>query len=171
MPIGPLDVGATGAATRALNLKENFVLRSIDLTRLVAVAATSLMLLAGATVASATSTTGNQNPDLTVSASLASDGADPDVATNGNVVTATATETNNTVTKQSVRVVYTLTYPDPDGRVVTSAKQFTLAPGQTQTQSLAYTVDAADPRGTYTYTVSASDKRGTSSATATILVD
>ena len=122
--------------------------------------------LAVASTALATSATGTQNPDLTVTASLASNGANPDQATNGDQVTARYSVTNNTAQRRRVAIKYTLQYPD--GQTVTRSQKLTLAPGQTDADSFTYTVVSSFPRGTYDLTVSARDANGTSSATASI---
>lgn len=103
------------------------------------------------------------DPDLTVSVSLT-----PETATVGTTVTATRTVTNNTATKQAVTVTATLTYPT--GQTRTDVKKVSLAPGQTDAQTVLYTVDASYPKGTYTLTVAATNTHGTSSATATLTI-
>jgi hypothetical protein len=142
-----------------------FVLRLSQLKLLLLSMAIALTMLASASAALASSASGTQDPNITVTANLVSN---PDQATTGSIITASASETNNTVRKDNVSVTYTVFYPD--GRILTTSKQINLVAGQTQTQSKTYTVSSTDPRGTYTYTVRATDANGTSSATTSIVV-
>lgn len=126
------------------------------------------VLLSFATVspAFASAATGSQNPDLTVAASLASNGPNPDQAAVGNTVTYKYSFTNNTTRKLSIQV--TLQLVDPSGQTTTSAGSLTLQPGQTVSETGSYTDQASFATGTYSLIASASDANGTSSATATI---
>jgi uncharacterized protein (DUF58 family) len=132
------------------------------------VAIVALSLLAVAPVALATTSTGSQNPDLTVTSSLRSNGPNPNHATTGDTVTAAGSVRNNTSTSQSVTVTVVLRYPD--GTAFRYAEQVTLAPGQTLARSYTYQVSSSDPRGTYRLTVSARNARGISRATSRITV-
>jgi hypothetical protein len=145
--------------------KDPFVLRLSHLKLFLLSMAIALTTLASASVALANSASGTQDPNITITASLVSN---PDPATTDSIITASASETNNTGRKDNVSVTYTVVYPD--GRVLTSSKQINLFAGQTQTQSRTYTISSTDPRGTYMYTVSATDANGTSSATTSIVV-
>lgn len=112
-------------------------------------------------VAQATTGTGHQNPRLAVSVSLS-----PDTASNGDVVTASETVRNTTSAKRVVTVSNTLT--TPDGATFVRTSKVTLKPHGTFTQTRTYTVDPADPRGTYSLRLDATIQTGTSSATATV---
>lgn len=130
------------------------------------IAVLSLLTLAGASGALATTATGNQNPDLVVVASLTSNNVNSDTATDGDVVTAFESIENTTTKRQSVAVTNVLEAP---GEVYyTITRRVVLDPLQTLTLTLTYTVDASFPRGFYNLTVSASNRNGGSSATASI---
>ncbi len=116
----------------------------------------------------ATTATGTQNPDLTVSASLSSDGPDPDVATVGNAVTAAFSVTNNTFRFQEVNLRLVLTFPA--GQTIPVSVTIPLAPTQTLSPHVTFTVPDFLPKGVYQLTTQASDANGVSSATATITI-
>lgn len=136
----------------------------------IAVVAGALALAGGSALA--TSATGTQNPDLTVTVALSNIGgghdANPDTATAGESVTASASVRNNTSRSQSVAVRVTLT--GPGGVVLSYPASIKIAAGQTAQVSYAVTVQAEYPLGTYNLTVSASNRHGTSSATASIQI-
>ena len=119
-------------------------------------------------LAQATTDVGNQNPQLTVSASAASIGtADPDKATIGDTVKVDGSVTNNTAKKQSALV--TVTVRDPQGSsIYTDSENVSLGPGKTISSSYSYVVDESYQKGNYEVTVSATNAKGTSSATATL---
>jgi uncharacterized protein YfaS (alpha-2-macroglobulin family) len=119
-------------------------------------------------LAQATTDVGNQNPQLTVSASAASIGtADPDRATIGDTVKVEGSVTNNTAKKQSALV--TVTVRDPQGSsIYTDSENVSLGPGKTISSSYSYVVDESYQKGNYEVTVSATNAKGTSSATATL---
>ena len=119
-------------------------------------------------LAQATTDVGNQNPQLTVSASAASIGtADPDRATIGDTVKVDGSVTNNTAKKQSALV--TVTVRDPQGSsIYTDSENVSLGPGKTKSSSYSYVVDESYQKGNYEVTVSATNAKGTSSATATL---
>ena len=119
-------------------------------------------------LAQATTDVGNQNPQLTVSASAASIGtADPDRATIGDTVKVDGSVTNNTAKKQSALV--TVTVRDPQGSsIYTDSENVSLGPGKTISSSYSYVVDESYQKGNYEVTVSATNAKGTSSATATL---
>ena len=119
-------------------------------------------------LAQATTDVGNQNPQLTVSASAASIGtADPDRATIGDTVKVEGSVTNNTAKKQSALV--TVTVRDPQGSsIYTDSENVSLGPKKTISSSYSYVVDESYQKGNYEVTVSATNAKGTSSATATL---
>jgi len=119
-------------------------------------------------LAQATTDVGNQNPQLTVSASAASIGtADPDRATIGDTVKVDGSVTNNTAKKRSALV--TMTVRDPQGSTIyTDSENVSLGPGKTISSSYSYVVDESYQKGNYEVTVSATNAKGTSSATATL---
>ena len=119
-------------------------------------------------LAQATTDVGNQNPQLTVSASAASIGtADPDRATIGDTVKVDGSVTNNTAKKRSALV--TVTVRDPQGSsIYTDSENVSLGPGKTISSSYSYVVNESYQKGNYEVTVSATNAKGTSSATATL---
>lgn len=120
----------------------------------------------------ATTDTGTQNPDLTVTVSLLNEGGgedgDPDTATAGEDVTASGSVTNNTSRTQPTEVAVTLT--DPSGDTDTISHKVPIKAGETKSLTYTYTVDSSDEKGAYELTVAASNRNGTSSATAEITV-
>jgi hypothetical protein len=131
---------------------------------------TALSLLAGPALA--TTGTGSQNPDLTVTVSLTNSGGGSD----GNVDTATVNEsitasgalTNNTSRSQSVKVTLTLTGPNG----FQASYSVSVFVGAHKTVSVSYDVQVQEyyPTGTYQLTAAASNRHGTSSATASIQI-
>ena len=119
-------------------------------------------------LAQATTDVGNQNPQLTVSASAASIGtADPDRATIGDTVKVDGSVTNNTAKKRSALV--TVTVWDPQGSsIYTDSENVSLGPGKTISSSYSYVVDESYQKGNYEVAFSATNAKGTSSATATL---
>ena len=118
-------------------------------------------------LAQATTDVGTQNPQLTVSASAASNGENPDRATIGDTVKVEGSVTNNTSKKRSALV--TVTVRDPQGSsIYTDSENVSLEPGQTISSSYSYVVDESYQKGNYEVTVSATNANGTSSATATL---
>ena len=128
----------------------------------------TFLSFASVSTAFASTGTGTQNPDLTVSVSYTSNGANPDQATVGDTVTLSASVTNNTARKLSVQL--TAQVVAPGVQYTTPAVSVTLQPGQTLTQTASFTVESFLPKGTYSLTLSASDKNGTSSATGSITI-
>ncbi len=116
----------------------------------------------------ATTATGTQNPDLRVSASLTSDGPNPDIATVGNAVTAAFSVTNNTFRFLQVNLRLVLTFPA--GETIPLSVTIPLAPTQTLSPDVTFTVPDFLPKGVYQLTTEASDANGVSSATATITI-
>lgn len=122
---------------------------------------TSLFALISPLGAQATTATGSQNSSLAVTVSLS-----PDIATNGDIVTASETVKNISSVNRTAALTGTLT--TPDGRTLTRRSSVVLKPGQVSSQSQTYTVSASDPRGTYTLRLDATCRTGTSSATAAV---
>ena len=127
-----------------------------------------LSLLAGPALA--TSGTGSQNPDLTVTVSLTNSGGgadgNVDTATVGEIITVSGALTNNTSQNQVVTVTLTLT--GPDGFKFSYTVRVFVAAHQTVRVSFDLPVKATFPIGTYNLTAAASNRNGTSSATASI---
>ena len=131
--------------------------------KLAALAVGALVMTLGVSAALATSDSGTQNPDVTVSVSLS-----PDVVTVGDTVTATASVTNNTNRRQKFVVKATLT--EPDGSSYSQSTTVRLDPGQTDSLTRSVVIDAGTPKGQYSLRVSARNNNGASSATATTTV-
>jgi len=125
-----------------------------------------LALLVVIPIAQATTALGSQNPQLTVRASVTSDGADPDRATVGDTVIVTRSVTNNTARARSVTLTYALV--NPTGRSQTHTETVRIGAHKTFSRSFSYIVDPSYPKGVYELTVSATNGRGTSSATASL---
>ena len=127
-----------------------------------------LMILSMATVSTAfaSSAVGNQNPDLTVTASLTSNGANPDQAAVGNTVNVSYSVKNNTKVSLTVQETFALTAPN--GQTESLTVNVTLGAGKTDAHAFSFTDVSFLPKGTYSLQLTASDKRGASSATATI---
>jgi len=139
-------------------------MKSSYVKALVIFAALVLLSLASISTAFASSATGHQNPDLTVTVSATSTNANPDVVAVGDQETVTATVTNDTSSKPTVTLIANLT--DPNGVTSTlPTQQVTLAAHQTLSSSFTYTDESSFATGVYTITFSATDKHGTSSAT------
>ena len=126
----------------------------------------ALALLLAIPIAQATTAVGSQNPQLTVRASAASDGTDPDRATVGDTVTIASSVKNNTARARTVTITYTL--EDPTGRFQTLSETVRIGAHKTFSRSFSYVVDPSYPKGVYDLTVSAKNSRGTSSATAAL---
>ncbi len=118
------------------------------------------LVLLGAPPAPATTGSGQQNTDLLVAATVT-----PDVATDGDMVTVTATVTNQSRKSQAVAITANATAPD--GSTFTYSEKVVLSPGETYSRTESRVVEPADARGTYTFAVSGTARRGTSTATAT----
>jgi uncharacterized protein YfaS (alpha-2-macroglobulin family) len=126
----------------------------------------ALALLLAIPIAQATTAVGSQNPQLTVRASAASDGTDPDRATVGDTVTIASSVKNNTARARTVTITYTL--EDPTGRFQTLSETVRIGAHKTFSRSFSYIVDPSYPKGDYELTVSATNSRGSSSAKATL---
>lgn len=145
---------------------------------LVVVGTVVVLRLAGAPEALATTATGSQNPDLTVSVSLASRGTiDPEFATVGDTVDAALSVRNNKGWNfpprlEEVRVRLTLGIPS--GQSFTASVTVRLAPGQTLRVPFDFTVVEFFPKGLYSLTIEAFEVSDPtmppSSATATLTI-
>lgn len=85
--------------------------RLFTLRTLLALAAVSAVALVGSSGALATTSTGNQNPELLATASLVSSGADPNVASAGDFVSARVSVKNISDHRQWVRVLFDGSFP------------------------------------------------------------
>ena len=130
---------------------------------LAVVALGSLVMTIGMSVAVATSDTGSQNPDVTVTSSLS-----PDVVTVGGTLTGTATVTNNTNRTRKFRVKAVLS--GPNGWTHSQSQSVRLGPGQSASQAESVLIDASVPPGQYSLRVSVKSKKTASVATATATV-
>lgn len=128
----------------------------------------ALMILSMATVSTAfaSSAVGNQNPDLTVKASLTSNGANPDQAAVGNTINVSYSVKNNTKARLTVTETFALT--ESNAQPVSFSVQVSLAAGETDAHAFSLADVSSLPKGTYSLQLTASDSRGASSATATI---
>jgi uncharacterized protein YfaS (alpha-2-macroglobulin family) len=126
----------------------------------------ALALLLAIPIAQATTAVGSQNQQLTVRASAASDGTDPDRSTVGDTVTIASSVKNNTARARTVTITYTL--EDPTGRFQTLSETVRIGAHKTFSRSFSYVVDPSYPKGVYELTVSATNSRGSSSAKATL---
>lgn len=106
---------------------------------------------------------GNQNPQLTVQLTI-----NPTVVTAPGQVTTTASITNNTGKTQRVNAEVEIV--SPSGFVSEYYKNYTIAAGQTVSQTQTYAIGADAEKGVYTITLSAKNKNGTSSATEYLTV-
>jgi hypothetical protein len=142
-----------------------FTLRLVTLALVSAV-----VVIGGASTALASMATATQNADITVVASRGSNNeAGGDVATVGDIVTASASISNNSKSRQVGKVSSTLTAPD--GTVLSGRSPSTnLSPGETYTASDSIVVKPGTAAGTYVLTVTASNKNGSSSASTSITV-
>jgi len=125
----------------------------------------------------ATTATGNQNPDFTVSASLASRGTpDPDVAAAGQTVDVILSVRNNRPLKfppKVHQVQLRLTVQLPSGESFNVATNVPLFPEQTARVAFDFNVKPTLPRGAYALTVEANEVDSTaptSSATGTLTI-
>jgi len=134
-------------------------------------AAIAILALVGGSGAGATTADGNQNPDLLTHASLVSSGANPDVATAGDTVTATLSVTNVTDSREFVRLYLNsgLTVGPPLG--IDHLMQ--LGKGKTYTWSVPIKIGSSVASGTYPMSVMAigSGSIDPSVATASITVN
>jgi uncharacterized protein (DUF58 family) len=131
---------------------------------LVILGAVALLTFSGLAPLYATSATGSQNPDVTVSVSLT-----PDTALVGTTVTESYSLTNNTRALLVATVTRRLTYPS--GQTWLESVFVPLLPGQTRVQTQTYRITAAHPEGTYEALLSVTGVNGTSMATAIFTAD
>jgi hypothetical protein len=95
----------------------------------------------------------------------------PTTATAGQKVTASFTLGNHTGVARTVSGTVTLAYTGSSGtKSITVPFRLTLAPGQTLSRSVTFTIPSWCPRGTYTVTVKATDGDGTASSSASLTV-
>jgi hypothetical protein len=140
--------------------------------------AATMSTLGGVSTALATTGTGSQNQDFTVSVSAASVGtADPDVATVGNTVRVVLSARNNKSWTGGLRpddVQLRVTLQTPLGAPYTISFTISMYPGQTLQLPLEFTVSDAFPVGAYALTLEAIEVRDpaapVSSATATLTI-
>jgi hypothetical protein len=134
-------------------------------------AAIAILALVGGSGAGATTSSGNQNPDLLAFASLVSSGSNPDVAKAGDTVTATLSVTNIGDSREFVRLYLNsgMTVGPPLG----IDHLMSLAKGKTYTWSVPIKIGSSVPSGTYPMSVMAfgSTTVDGSVATANITVD
>lgn len=140
--------------------------------RLSAVAAALVAVaLVGGTGAGASTSSGNQNPDLISFASLVSNGASPEIATAGDTVTATLSVTNVADSREFVRIYLNsgLTVGPPLG----IDHLIALGKGKTYTWSVPIKISSSVPSGTYPMGVMAfgSSTVEGSAATASITIN
>ena len=103
--------------------------------------------------------TGNQNPDLSVTVTIASSGSDPEQATVGDTVTATWTVANET--KQDLPIKVEDTMEPPGIAVHTEKRDVTLAAHHIYTHAVSYHITSDMPKGTFYAVVRATDDLGT----------
>jgi hypothetical protein len=128
--------------------------------------------LGGVSTAFATSQSGNQNPDFTVSVSLASSGGNPEFATDRDTVHVTvAVRDNKPFSFRTDEVKLNITLETPFAPFTVSLTVY-LLPGTSATLPFSYTVNEYFPRGMYALTLEAVEvddpAAPPSSATATI---
>lgn len=134
--------------------------------------------LAGVSVGLATTATGSQNLDLTVSVSLASRGtADPEFATVGDTVDGALSVRNNkgwTLRPRLDEVKVRLTLETPSATPFSASATISLWSGQTLRVPFDYTVIELFPKGQYSVTLEAFEVSDPtmppSSATATLTI-
>jgi hypothetical protein len=143
-----------------------------ELSRIVLLIGVVMGLIGAPAFATTATSTQNpelaQNPELTVSASLTSNGPNPDVAAVGNTVTAAFSVTNKTFKFLKVNLRLVLTFPA--GETIPLSVTIPLAPTQTLSPRVTITVPDFLPKGVYQLTTEASDANGVSSATAAITI-
>jgi hypothetical protein len=140
---------------------------------LLVVALVCLCSLLSASSILADTQTGNQNPDLTVTVTLASSGKDPQRATVGDTVTATWTVVNDTTKDLRVKVTLLLAPPNYGVRPVT--RIVTIPAKAAWTTSAATVITSSMSKGVFLANVRATDDFGQgyksySYATATVTV-
>jgi len=129
--------------------------------KLIVLTALGMTAIAGTTPALAATSSGAQNPDLSLTLSVS-----PDTVTTGQTANAAYTVTNNTTVTQAITVTKTLVVPGQSAPTVKTAT-LRLRAGQSDTVTQSVKIDASYPRGQYTLTVAVADGHGSSSATLT----
>ena len=150
----------------------------IDSRRVMILMAATVLALGEASGALATTGTGGQNQDFTVSVSAASVGTpDPDVGTVGDTVRVVLSVRNNKSWTGGPRpddVRLRVTLQTPLGAPYTVSFTISMYPGQTLQLPLEFAVSDSFPRGAYTLTLEAIEVRDpaapVSSATATLTI-
>lgn len=145
---------------------------------LVAMGVVTGCVLTAVSVGLATTATGSQNPDLTVTVTLASRGTpDPEFATVGDTVDALLAVRNNknwTFPPRLEEVRVRLILGIPTGQSVDASVTLHLLPGQTVRLPFDYRVNEFFPKGLYSLTLEASEVNDptapVSSATATLTI-
>jgi hypothetical protein len=132
--------------------------------KLIVLTALGMTAIAGTTPALASTSSGAQNPDLSLSLSVS-----PDTVTTGQNASAAYTVTNHTAATQTIAVTKTLVVPGQSMPIVqTGTLRLRARQSETITQSVK--IDASYPRGQYSVTVSVADGNGSSSATVTYTI-
>jgi len=135
----------------------------IDSRLMMILAASTLLTLGGASAALATTGTGSQNQDFTVSVSAQSVGTpDPDVATVGDTVRVVLSVTNNksfTLRFKPDDVQLRVTLQTPLSEPYTISFTISMFPGQRLQLPFEFRVSAAFPRGTYSLPLDALEVR------------
>jgi hypothetical protein len=139
------------------------------LVRSIVFAVAVLSTFAVAQAAQATTGTGNQNPDLVVTASLTNAADGGDTASAGDLVTAAASVRNTTAERQTVRITVALT--PPGGRTLRLSYPYWIGAGRTASVSLTFPILRFVPPGLYTLSVSAANANGASTADASITIE
>ena len=150
----------------------------IDSRLMVILVAATVLTLGGASAALATTDTGSQNQDFTVSVSAASVGTlDPDVATVGDTVRVVLSVKDNkgwTWEFKQDEVQLRATLATPFAEPYTISFTISMYPGQTLRLPFEFTVSDSFPKGTYALTLDAIEVRDpaapVSSATATLTI-
>jgi hypothetical protein len=132
--------------------------------KLIVLTALGMTAIAGATPALAATSSGIQNPDLSLTLSVSQG-----TFTTGQRAVATYTVTNTTAVTQTVTVTKTLVVPGQSAPI-TQVTTLRLQGGQSQANTQSVKIDASYPRGQYELTVAAADANGSSSATVTYTI-
>lgn len=132
--------------------------------KLIVLTALGMTAIAGASPALASTSSGTQNSDLSLTLSVT-----PDTVTTGQTAIATYTVTNNTAVTQTVTATKTLVVPGQSAPVVKTTT-LRIRAGQSDTVTQSVKIDASYPRGQYALTVSVADGNGSSSATVTYTI-
>jgi hypothetical protein len=132
--------------------------------KLIVLTALGMTAIADASPALGATSSGTQNPDLSLTLSV-----NHDTFTTGQSAIAAYTVTNHTAITQTVTVTDTLVVPGQSAPI-TQVATVRLRGGQSQTDTKSVKIDASYPRGQYELTVTAADAHGPSSATVTYTI-